>query len=128
MLVITLSGLIVEAQNTDFIYDKRQAVFKPMPATGQPSRQLPYDDLSEPVLGNDPTFSQEQPRHRVGVYTNGWRVVKCSGGAQSAARWAGPDADMVRRLVPSEGCGMVESKAGGRRLAGSKLQRGETSR
>jgi hypothetical protein len=36
----------------------------------QRPRHLPYDDLGEPFLGNDPTFPQEQPRHAVGVYTN----------------------------------------------------------
>ena len=55
-------------------------VFEPVATAVQRPRHLPYDDFREPLLGNDPTFPQEQPRHAVGVYTNSGAVVKCRRG------------------------------------------------
>src|SRR5271163_3518707 len=75
VLVVALTGFIVEAKHAHLINHKGQAIFELVAAAWNRAQQSPDHNFSELTLAQNAPFAQEQPRPHVGVYTNIDRAV-----------------------------------------------------
>jgi len=86
MLVTALPRLVVESQNAYLVDHESETILETVAAAGNRMGQLPNRDIGKPALAYDPSFTQEKPGPRVGIYTNSRRAVNA--GAKLGARIA----------------------------------------
>ena len=75
MLVITLSRLIVIAENANLIDNENKTVLEVVLGTWNRDGNAPDDELDEPIIRKLGSLPQDKACRHVGVYTNAflWR-------------------------------------------------------
>ena len=86
VLVVALSGLIVEPQHAYLVDHEGQTVLEGMTASLKSPGQLPNCQICKPAFANDSLFTKQESGLHVGIYTNDALTVNAARTAQRRLR------------------------------------------